>query len=523
MLFAGRELRGLWSLVACAVALAAVIWSGQRQHSWWSPYYFITMHANAVQPASGNTLQLAEAPFAPPPANLRTMQDPPVYTARVNQDFYQMHGAIDPRRYTPGSALQLLIGKHAEQYDLPYRVIENPRRVLILGAGGGMDTEAALLRGAQRVDAVEIDPVLPQLSARYNAAAPLADPRVVLHIDDARAFLQKTTDQFDLVVFGHLDSQALFSYGTSVRLDGYIYTVEGFRQAFARVAPEGIMSVSFAAMREWLAQKMSQMIEEATGAPPIVYIASGTMTFIASKQTRPNPPAEIGAWKLKQVVKRPVQLATDDWPYLYLEKRGVPADYAIIIGVLLVISLGALCFFRGAGIGAGDGHFLLLGWGFLLLQTKSIGDCSLYFGTTWLVTLFVIVGVLIMVLLANWAALRFVREFRFWLYVPLFVSLLFVIFVPRELILGQALGWRIAWTVLIVPLPIFFAGLIFSTTFRESPHPALSLGANLIGATLGGFCEYLGMWVGSHALSYLVIAAYAGSLLCQRRSRAVQS
>ena len=40
-----------------------------------------------------------------------------------------------------------------------------------------------------------------------------------------------------------------------------------------------------------------------------------------------------------------------------------------------------------------------MGWGFLLLQTKSIGDTSLYFGTTWFVTTLVIAGVLLMVLL----------------------------------------------------------------------------------------------------------------------------
>ena len=47
--------------------------------------------------------------------------------------------------------------------------------------------------------------------------------------------------------------------------------------------------------------------------------------------------------------------------------------------------------------------------------------------------------------------------------------------------------------------------------------------ANLIGALAGGFAEYLGMAVGSHHLSYLVIAAYAGSLLrllSDRRSAA---
>ena len=36
---------------------------------------------------------------------------------------------------------------------------------------------------------------------------------------------------------------------------------------------------------------------------------------------------------------------------------------------------------------------------------------------------------------------------------------------------------------------------------------------------LGGFCEYLGMAVGNHRLSMLVIIAYLGSLLVLASSR----
>jgi hypothetical protein len=76
-----------------------------------------------------------------------------------------------------------------------------------------------------------------------------------------------------------------------------------------------------------------------------------------------------------------------------------------------------------------------------------------------------------------------------------------------------------AWTILVIPLPIFFAGIIFSTTFRESAAPAAVFGANLIGAMLGGFCEYLAMAVGNHRLSILVIVAYLGSMLVVTSSR----
>ncbi|HEX7631747.1 MAG TPA: hypothetical protein VF388_06430, partial [Lacunisphaera sp.] len=168
---------------------------------------------------------------------------------------------------------------------------------------------------------------------------------------------------------------------------------------------------------------------------------------------------------------------------------------------------------RGRSFGRRDLHFALLGMGFLLLETKGITDCTLFFGATWLVTLIVVLGVLLMVLASNLVAAR-VPRFSLGFYVPLFAALALLCLVPREAILAFGLGGRLAWALLVVPLPVFFAGLIFSTGFRDSVNPAALFGANLIGAMVGGFSEYLGMAVGNHALSYLIIAAYAGSLLC---------
>jgi hypothetical protein len=132
------------------------------------------------------------------------------------------------------------------------------------------------------------------------------------------------------------------------------------------------------------------------------------------------------------------------------------------------------------------------------------------------VTTLVITGVLLMVLLANWAAIRWKRPFSPSLYLPLFGALALVLLVPREFILGQDYGVRLLWTLLVVPLPIFFAGLIFSSTFRQAANPSALFGSNLMGATVGGFCEYLGMSIGSEALGWIVIAAYLASLACVR-------
>ncbi len=196
----------------------------------------------------------------------------------------------------------------------------------------------------------------------------------------------------------------------------------------------------------------------------------------------------------------------------------VPSDYLVAIGAMLAFSIAAVACLRRGSFGRGDVHFGLLGMGFLLLETKSISDCTLFFGATWLVTMVVVAGILVMVMGANLVAER-LRGFSFWMYAPLFAVLAVLYAVPREGILHLEFTGRLLWTLLAVPLPVFFAGIIFSTTFRESLAPSAVFGANLIGAMVGGFCEYLAMAVGGHRLSMLVIVAYLGSLFALATAR----
>jgi hypothetical protein len=490
----GRALR-----VLLAVATLGGVALSSAPGAIWSPYYYVTV-------------EMGGQPAGAPPADLRTMRDPPAYLVRVNQDFYQQHFTLDPRRY---SDAKIEAGRRAlVQYTLPEVVRPGAKRVLVLGAGGGVDVEAALLHGAEHVDAVEIDPSLVALSRHYNASAVYDDPRVHIHIDDGRAFMERCKGDYDLIVFGLLDSQALFSYGNNVRLDGYIYTVQSLRNAYSLLAPGGMVSLAFSAPRPWLGFKLSRMMREATGVEPIVATAGTAVILMAFNGP---PPAQITLpepFALTPVEPGHIALATDDWPFLYLFRKAIPGNYLVVIATLLALSTTAVLLLRGRRVGCEDGHFFFLGLGFLLLQTKSIGDCSLYFGVTWVVTTIVIVGVLLMVIAANFVAIR-LPWFSSWFYVPLLASLILLAMTPPASILGLSYGARLAWALLVVPLPIFFAGLIFSTTFRDAPVPSAVFGANLIGATIGGFSEYLAMALGTHALWWIVIAAYAGSFICR--------
>ena len=509
LLIAPRR-RWLLYIPVFAGVLAAIVLNSDRK-AIWSPYYYITV----------NRLETpGKTESAPPPEALKG-QDPPVYLVRVNQFGYHYDAALDSRLYTSGTQAAVYVRWLELQYSLPYAVADGRDRILVVGAGGGFDVEAALAAGARHVDAVEIDPAIIRISRQFNAGAPYSDPRVSIFIDDARSYLAKARPGYDMVVFGFLDSQALFSTMNNVRLDGYVYTVESMRSAFRLLNDHGMLTLSFYLGKPWLGPKLYRLVAEATGREPAMYLDARGQTLIlcVPKDAHVVLPQNVVQFHRARYGDLPhIDLPTDDWPFLYLIRKTVPSDYVIAIASLLAFSIAAVAWLRRRAFGRGDVHFGLLGMGFLLLETKSISDCTLFFGATWFVTMVVVAGVLLMVIGANLVAER-VRGFSPWMYAPLFAILVLLLVVPRENVLEFSLAGRLLWTLLVVPLPIFFAGIIFSTTFRDAVYPSAAFGANLIGAMLGGFCEYLGMAVGNHRLSMLVIVAYLGSMLVLASAR----
>jgi hypothetical protein len=505
--------RSKWTvLISLLISLGCVYFSTPKE-AIWSPYYYVTINE---QGKPGRVL------IADVPKYILTMIVPPRYRIIVNQGYYQHHTSINVERYTKGTKLYDITKNDFIQSTLPYQLKPSPERVLVVGAGGGKDIEGAFLCGAKRVDAVEIDPVLVNVSKKINASGVYYDPRVDLEINDARAFFTNANPVYDLVIFAYLDASALFSSMSSIRLDGYVHTVESYRTAYNLLKEDGLLSVSFAAWKDWTVKKIIAMLAEATGKIPIVYTLGGKITprggpvsFQVPKGDL-DPPQHHGDFKrlnlpLSLMENDTISVATDDWPFLYLKEKGIPIDYLVVIATLVLIS--SITLFKVARIkwGINQTHFFFLGAGFLLLETKSITDCSLYFGTTWFVTMLVVTGILLMVLCANLIAMR-LRSFSPYFYIPLIASMILLYLTPQDFILGLPFGGRLLWVLIFVPLPVFFAGLIFSTTFRESKSPSFCFGANLIGATVGGFAEYSSMAIGFKNVSLLVMAAYLASL-----------
>lgn len=147
------------------------------------------------------------------------------YTVRVNNTGYMSIANLTPD-YLARHPVVARNYRDLSAYDVPYRFAEGVGRVLIVGAGAGNDAAAALRNGAAQVDAVEIDPVIYHMGATLHPDRPYDSPHVHLILNDARAYLRSAREQYDVIMFGQLDSHTQFSDFSNMRIDNYVYTEE---------------------------------------------------------------------------------------------------------------------------------------------------------------------------------------------------------------------------------------------------------------------------------------------------------
>src|SRR5262249_11727178 len=135
---------------------------------------------------------------------------------------------------------------------------------------------------------------------------PYADPRVHPINNDARSFLRGATDKYDLIVYGLLDSHTLLSHGSSVRLDSFVYTVEGLREARDRLKPGGAISLSFTVLSDALGRKIYLMLQEAFDgrAPTCIDAGYAGTTFLISNDPNWRIPAKLLNADIKDVTAK---------------------------------------------------------------------------------------------------------------------------------------------------------------------------------------------------------------------------
>jgi hypothetical protein len=468
----------VWSLVTLASVLA-ILWgvSAPREttREIWSPYYRI------------NTFQAGE------------------------KQHINVNGI-------PHQALHPIDSAKEEFYEQIYRWFPDKtfENVLVVGAGSGTDTAIALSRGAEHVDAVEIDPAIQQIGIEDHPNQPYADPRVTRYVNDGRAFLRGNDNKYDLIIFALPDSLTLVSQAANIRLESFLFTEEAFGSVRDHLTDDGVFVLYNYYRQNWLVNKLATMLTDAFGSEPILRTWSNVKAALAAgplvSSLNGAPPPGDASDPIPDPGAIQPRPATDDWPFLYLLVPFV-ADYylvalaIILVGALVAVALAAKA--TGTGVRRFSPHFFVLGTAFLLLETRSLVSFSLLFGTTWLVNALAFFAILASVLLAIFINARFHFRRPVWLYVGLFVSLAISFLLPPESLLIDPPWLRYTLAAALAFAPVFFANLVFSYSFRDTRTADMAFASNLLGAMVGGALEYLALITGYQALLLVVALLYA--------------
>jgi len=505
-----------WFAIAC---VPVIVWHSRR---WWSI-------ASAAAVIALSALSIEGALFSPyNRIDLRRGTAGTPWILYANRDNHQRVADLSPAAVANAPEREReAIAASAAGYELPFRLPERRRRALISGAGTGNDVAAALRIGFEHVVAVEIDPAIRDAGKRLHPEHPYSDSRVESVITDARTYLETggRGAMFDTVCFGLLDSHAMFSSMSTLRLDNYVYTVQAMRRAWSRVAPGGVLTISFAIWKQqFISDRIARNLHEATGRWPRIVTGHSLneQTFIVDKGMSPaRLDAVLAAFRTVKPSSQDVAPSTDDWPYLYLRPGVFPAGYVVTLSAVLLLAIAGARAVFGRGFYSArrfDLPLFFMGAAFLLIETRSVTDLSLLFGSTWMVNSAVFAGVLIVAFCAN----AYVQKAR----MPRLgtcMAVLFAALLLSWLITPGILAWlppaaaRLAG-VIINTLPIGVAGLIFSILLARSPDPAASLGSNLVGAIVGGVTEYASLWIGLHALTAIAAVFYAAAFIVFRRA-----
>lgn len=490
-----------WSALPAAAMIGVLVLVGAQASGpdLWSPYYRISTYdddGRALSARSGSP-------------------DQPVHLHVNGIGLQSLGNVADPGGFV----------LHRQLYRwLPDREFD---RVLIIGAGTGNDVALALSMGVQHIDAVEIDPVIARIGRDFQPDRPYDDPRVSVHIDDGRAFLRRSTDRYDLIVFALTDSLTLVTSTANVRLESFLFTEESFRAARDHLSEDGVFVMYNAYRQPWLVAKLQGMAATVFGHEPLLWLPGTSRAVIAAGPgvVRAVAQGQVAdeVDELPTVDGSPPTFATDDWPFLYLRNPGIAPYYLAALGVLLAFALVAVAAAsRVTRMPLRRGfspHFFVLGIAFLLLETRSLVTFSLLFGTTWSVNALVFFAILLSVLVAIGISARFPLRRPAPLYAGLFGTLALAWLLPPEQLLLDPPALRYALAAGLAFAPIIFANLVFAHSFRDTPAADMAFASNLLGAMVGGALEYVALLSGYRSLLLIVAGLYVLAYLFASRWR----
>jgi spermidine synthase len=115
----------------------------------------------------------------------------------------------------------------------------HPKRIVVIGCGAGVTAGAVSIEPALEQETIaEIEPLVPKVVSTYFAEHNfdvVRNPKVRIHIDDARNYIQTTDEKFDAVTSDPLDPW--------VKGAAMLYTKEFFEEVKQHLNPGGAVTL----------------------------------------------------------------------------------------------------------------------------------------------------------------------------------------------------------------------------------------------------------------------------------------
>jgi MFS family permease len=211
---------------------------------------------------AGKVLPISITPNKPSPPQ------PPIYTAWNTFSKIDVFETKNPPRSTTGRSarrfifdagtaatgmmdlrpnvretLRQLEGKDDFSSNIAYVGKTRPT-VLIIGSGGGGQVLDALHYGAEKIVAVEINPIINDVirnRMRDYWGDLYEQPEVEVVTEEGRSFVRRSKEQYDAIISVHTISNAAIASGALSLAENYVLTREAFEDYLDHLKPDGIL------------------------------------------------------------------------------------------------------------------------------------------------------------------------------------------------------------------------------------------------------------------------------------------
>jgi spermidine synthase len=176
------------------------------------------------------------------------------------------------------------------QFDIDVRnlIAQFPQcRFLSLGSGGGGDVLQALQYNAAEIHAVEVIPYINELMKegylRKFSGNIYNDPRVTVVTEDARTYIRRFENKFDIIYSLSSNTFAAFASGSFALAENYLFTTDAFRDYWKALSDSGYLSVEHQFYGPRIVSEVTEALKDLGVPNPTSHVAVFDLSSLRRK------------------------------------------------------------------------------------------------------------------------------------------------------------------------------------------------------------------------------------------------